>query len=77
MNKHFEDTTYYARRAGRHLYRGLREELAPVEYRIRRATGYEKETPTRTEKWRAELREAEWEAQRRARRAMRRARERV
>jgi hypothetical protein len=77
MNKNFEDAWYYARRAGRHLSRGVREELAPVERRLRRATGREQETTSRTERWRAELKSTEEKAERRARRAMRRARERV
>ena len=77
MNKHFEDTRYYARRAGKHLYRGLREELAPVEYRVRKVTGREKAEPTRAERVRAELRDAEWKVERRARRLARRARDRV
>ena len=77
MNKNFEDAWYYERRAAEHLYRGIREELEPVERRLREATGREKEEMTRTEKWRAEIVDAETRAGRRARDAVRRARSRV
>ena len=77
MNKHFEDAWYYARRAGKHLTRGLREELTPVERRLREATGREKEVTTRREKWRTGLKTTEDEAVDRARRAVRKARRRV
>lgn len=79
MNKHFEDAWYYARRAGKHLTRGLREELTPVERRLRKATGREKEEKamSRREKWRTELKKTEDEAADRARKAVRKARRRV
>jgi hypothetical protein len=77
MNKHFKDAWYYARRAGKHLTRGLREELTPVERRLRKATGREKEVTTRREKWRTELKSTEDEAVDRARRAVQKARRRV
>ena len=77
MNKHFRDAWYYARRAGEHLSRGVREELEPAERRLRSATGREKEELTRAERWRTELKSTEKRAERRARRAMRRARDRV
>ncbi|USZ67829.1 hypothetical protein NGM10_13980 [Halorussus salilacus] len=77
MNKHFRDAWYYARRAGEHLSRGLREELDPVERRVRAATGRERKESTRAEKWRAQLKAREHEVERRARRALRQARDRV
>jgi len=79
MNKHFEDAWYYARRAGKHLTRGVREELSPVERRLRTATGREKEeqTTSRREKWRTELKQTEDEVAERARRTVRKARRRV
>ncbi|WP_435177579.1 DUF7553 family protein [Halorussus sp. AFM4] len=77
MNKHFEDAWYYARRAGGHLARGLREELRPAERRLRKATGREREEQTRTERWRTELKRTEDAAATRARRALRAARRRV
>ena len=77
MNKHFQDAWYYGKRAGKHLSRGLRQELDPVERRVRATLGREKEDPSRVERLRAELKEREYEVERRARRAMRRARGRV
>ena len=78
MNRHFEDAWYYARRAGKHLSRGVREELGPVEERVRSATGREKEQGmSRTQQWRAQLKAREHEVEQRARRAMRQARDRV
>ncbi|PSP55035.1 hypothetical protein BRC82_07490 [Halobacteriales archaeon QS_1_67_19] len=77
MNKHFEDARYYARRAGTHLVRGLREELQPVERRLRNATGRERSERSRAEQWRTRLTRAEDRAAERAKRAARRARDRV
>ncbi|WP_132059835.1 DUF7553 family protein [Halorussus amylolyticus] len=77
MNKHFRDAWYYARRAGEHLARGAREELEPVERRVRAATGRERDETTRTEKWRDGLEATEAKAERRVRGAVRRARKRV
>ena len=77
MNKHFEDAWYYGKRASKHLSRGLREELEPVEYRVRKAVGREKEDLSRKERLRAELKEREYEVERRARRAARKVRRRV
>lgn len=78
MNRHFQDAWYYARRAGKHLSRGVREELEPVEDRVRSATGREKEQEiSRTQQWRAKLKAREYEVERRARRAMRQVRDRV
>jgi len=77
MNRHFRDAWYYARRTAGHLWRGLREELRPIERRLRAATGREREEPTRSERWRAKLRATESKAERGARRAARRVRERV
>jgi hypothetical protein len=78
MNKHFEDAWYYAKRAGKHLTRGLRDELEPVERRLRKRMGWEQAEPTsRAERWRAELKATEDEAADRARRAVRKARRRV
>ena len=35
MNKHFEDTQYYLKRAGETAKKGIAEELEPVEERVR------------------------------------------
>lgn len=77
MNDHFEDAWYYARRAGAHLSRGLREELAPLERRFREATGREREDLSRSDRWRARLESAEERVERRARRVAGRVRERT
>ncbi|RBI63989.1 hypothetical protein DMJ13_05660 [halophilic archaeon] len=78
MNKHFEDAWYYMRRAGTHLGAGLREELAPVERRVRAWTGRDVEPePSRSERVRENVREVERKAQRRAKGAVRDARERI
>ncbi|UWG48552.1 Uncharacterized protein HSRCO_2284 [Halanaeroarchaeum sp. HSR-CO] len=43
MNKHFEDSRYYLGRAVETAARGVREELDPVEERVRAMIGREKE----------------------------------
>jgi uncharacterized protein YjbJ (UPF0337 family) len=56
MNKHFEDARYYLKRAGEHAKVGIKEELEPVETKLREVTGREKEPePGRIEKIREEL----------------------
>jgi hypothetical protein len=78
MNDHFEDAWYYGKRASKHLRRGLGQELEPVKRRVRKAIGREKEANrSRTDRLQAELKEREYEAERRARRVVRRARRRV
>jgi hypothetical protein len=78
MNKHFEDAWYYLRRAGTHVRAGVREELTPVERRLRAWTGRDAEPePSPSERVRANVREVERKAQRRARGAVSDARERI
>ncbi|QLH84701.1 DUF7553 family protein [Halosimplex pelagicum] len=56
MNRHFEDTLYYLKRAGQTARKGVREELAPVEERVRTLVGREREPePGRAEAVRSEL----------------------
>lgn len=56
MNRHFEDTVYYLKRAGETAREGISEEVGPVERRMRELTGREKEPePSRVETIRAEL----------------------
>jgi len=43
MNKHFEDATYYLRRAGETAKKGVAEELEPVRDRFEELTGGEEE----------------------------------
>ena len=48
MNKHFEDARYYVKRAGETAGKGVKEELKPIEERLRDLTGAKKEPePTR------------------------------
>ena len=78
MNKHFRDARYYQRRAAEHFVRGVREELEPVEMRLRELTGREFEPkPTRVEVVRKELTDTERRAADRARRTVDRVRSRT
>ena len=43
MNRHFADARYYLKRAGETASKGVREELAPLEARVRELTGAEDE----------------------------------
>jgi hypothetical protein len=44
MNRHFEDTRYYLKRAGGAAKRGTKKELRPLERRLRSLTGRERKT---------------------------------
>jgi hypothetical protein len=78
MNKHFTDARYYLRRAGEHLAAGLREELAPVEAKLRALTGREPDPePSRVESIREDLVDLERRAEGEARAAIADARERI
>ena len=59
MNKHFEDTIYYIKRAGETAKRGLSEELEPIQERVQELTadGEEQPEPGRVEKIREDLKE--------------------
>lgn len=71
MNKHFEDARYYARRALETATEGVKEELEPLEERVRDITGKEKEPePSRIEKLQEELKELEEKAEGEAREAI-------
>ena len=62
MNRNFEDAWYHLRWAGRHVERGLREELGPVVRDVRRRFGDEPEPesePTRADRVRARVRAVE------------------
>jgi len=64
MNKHFEDTRYYLKRAGETAKRGVSEELEPVRERFEDLTGGEEEPePTRVEKVRADLKDLQAKAE--------------
>jgi len=56
MNRQFRDTRYYLKRAAETARMGVREELAPVEERVRRRLGRERDPePGRVEAVRSEL----------------------
>jgi hypothetical protein len=78
MNKHFEDARYYLGRAVEHAAEGLREELGPVEERVRELVGAEREPePTRVERIQSELRELETRATGKSKEAIHSARQQL
>lgn len=78
MNKHFEDSRYYLGRAVETAFRGVREELEPVERRVRSMTGREKEPETgRFHAVQADLLELERRAEGEAREAIGTARRQI
>ncbi|MCL9816301.1 DUF7553 family protein [Natronocalculus amylovorans] len=78
MNKHFKDARYYVGRAAGHLKAGLREELSPIEHRVRGIVGREKEPEkSRLEQIQADLKEIEARAEGEARDAIATARDRI
>lgn len=78
MNKHFEDTRYYVKRAGETAKKGLSEELEPVEQRVKKLAGKEDEPePTRLEELRADLKDLQNRAEGEAKEAIGSARERL
>lgn len=78
MNKHFEDTRYYLKRAGETAKRGIAEELEPVQERVQELVGDEEEPdPGRIEQVRADLAEIGERAEGEAKTAIEDARERL
>ena len=78
MNRHFEDTRYYLKRAGETAKQGVTEELEPIEERVRELTGRETEPePGRLEEVREDLRELQERAEGEAKTALGEARERL
>lgn len=80
MSKHFEDARYYIGRAAEHAKAGVREELEPLEERVREIAGMEDEEepePDRLEKIQAELKSLEQRAEGEAKQAVQNARQRV
>jgi hypothetical protein len=78
MNRHFTDARYYLVRAAEHLAAGVREEVRPLENRVRGRLGLaERREPTRVERVRADLLAAERRAEGEARDAIEGARERL
>lgn len=78
MNKHFEDTRYYLRRAGETAKKGVKEELEPIEDRFRELTGRDEDPePNRLGKIRDDLKDLEEKAEGEAREAIQDARTRL
>lgn len=80
MNKHFRDARYYLGRASEHAKEGIKEELEPIENRVREIVGLEEEEivePGRVEKIQTELKELEAKAEGEAKEAIATAREKI
>jgi hypothetical protein len=78
MNKHFEDTRYYIKRAGETAKRGVTEELQPIEQRVKKLAGKEQDPdPSRLEEVRTDLKELQGRAEGEAKEALRNAREKL
>jgi prephenate dehydrogenase len=78
MNKYFEDTRYYLKRAGQTAKKGVKEELEPIENRFRELTGDNEEPePSRLDKIRNELNELEEKAEGEAKEAIANARDQI
>ncbi|MEF8813674.1 MAG: hypothetical protein V5A55_07635 [Halovenus sp.] len=79
MNKHFEDTRYYLKRAGETAKRGIQEELEPLQERVQELTGEDEEEPEsgRIETLRADLKAVGERAEGEAKEAIEQAREKL
>jgi len=79
MSKHFEDARYYLGRAAEHAKAGVKEELEPVEKRVKGLVGAEEEEPepSRLDRIQADLKRLEERAEGEAREAIASARARV
>ncbi|MFB6220948.1 MAG: hypothetical protein ABEH90_05865 [Halolamina sp.] len=80
MAKHFEDARYYMGRAVDHAKAGVKEELEPLEERVRELTGTETDDepePGRLEKLQQDLKELEERVEGEASEAVKNARGRL
>jgi hypothetical protein len=79
MSKHFEDARYYLGRAAKHAKAGVKEELEPVEKRVKALVGAEEEEPepSRLDRIQADLKQLEERAEGEAREAIASARARM
>jgi len=78
MNKHFEDTVYYIKRAGETAKKGISEELEPVQERVSEIVGEDEEPePGRVEKIREDLVDLQERAEGEAKEAIGQAREKL
>lgn len=79
MNKHFEDTRYYLKRAGETAKAGVSEEIEPIQERVNDLIDREEEAPEpgRFDEIRSELKELQQKAEGETREAIANARERI
>ncbi|MEF8881736.1 MAG: hypothetical protein V5A34_04335 [Halapricum sp.] len=79
MNKHFEDTRYYLKRAGETAKRGVTEELEPIKERFQDLTSEDEPEPelSRLEEIRADLKDVQERAEGEAKEAIEEARNRI
>jgi hypothetical protein len=78
MNKYFEDTRYYLKRAGETAKKGISEELDPLQDRVAELTGGEEEPePGRLEELKTDLKELQGRAEGEAAQAIGDARKRL
>ena len=78
MNKHFEDTVYYIKRAGETAKKGISEELEPVQERVQAIVGEDAEPePGRVEKIREDLTELQSRAEGEAKESIGEARQKL
>jgi molecular chaperone GrpE (heat shock protein) len=79
MSKHFEDARYYLGRAAEHAKAGVKEELEPVEARVKALRGgtEEEPEPSRLDRIQADLKQLEERAEGEAREAIASARARL
>jgi len=80
MSKHFEDARYYLGRAAEHAKAGVKEELEPVEARVKDLVGIVDDgdrSPSRLDRLQADLKKLEERAEGEAREAVAAARERI
>ncbi|MFB6202074.1 MAG: hypothetical protein ABEI98_08695 [Halorhabdus sp.] len=78
MNKHFEDTRYYLKRAGKTAKQGVEEELEPIRERFQDLTGEDgAPEPGRLDAIKADLAELQDNAEGEAKEAIADARETI
>jgi len=80
MNKHFEDTKYYLKRAAKTAKRGVEEEIEPLQERVQELVGEEEEPepePGRIEQLREDLSDLQERAEGEAKEAIGEARKRL
>ena len=78
MNKHFEDARYYLKRAGETAKAGIKEELEPIQEKVKDLTSEDEEPePSRFDAVREELRELQERAEGETREAIENAREKI